>query len=71
MRGRETVVLFAIFISRKFVVKTVPPMNAAEQILNGLNSAAGERQRFGRNRTINSVNLGSADRAIAMTARDL
>jgi hypothetical protein len=37
---------------RKLVVKTTPPVNALEQILNGLNSVAGERQRFGRNRIL-------------------
>jgi hypothetical protein len=57
----------------KFAVKTVPPMNAAEWILNAL------KQRCRRAATLrpkpncifNSANLGSADRATAMAAGEL
>jgi hypothetical protein len=56
----------------KLVVITIALGNAAEQILNGSNSLAGERQRFGRNRIVfNSVDLGSADGATATAAGKL
>jgi hypothetical protein len=50
--GAEQLCYSPYSFPEKFVVKTVLLVNAAEQILNGLNGVAGERQRFGRNRMV-------------------